>query len=895
LAGYLVDFPHSFILSKAIVMLSQDLRRSFLKYFKERGHAIIASSPVVPHDDPTLLFNNAGMNQFKDVFLGKAVRDYKLAATSQKCIRAGGKHNDLDNIGHTSRHLTFFEMLGNFSFGDYFKKEAIQFAWEVSTQVFEFPEEKIWPTVFEKDDEAFELWKKYVPENRITRMGEADNFWAMGDTGPCGPCSELYFDRGPKYGTGGNPKEDATGERYLEFWNLVFMQFNRDASGKMTPLPKQSIDTGAGLERIMSLKMGVDTLFGTDVLRSLIAQIEEVSGRAYDPQDKILAPAFHVIADHIRCLSFAIADGAQPSNLDRGYVLRKILRRAVRYGRMLGLHDPFMAKVLPRLITTMGDDYHELKTAQNKIAEILTLEEENFLRTLKRGGNILGQIIEKAQKSSTRQITGEDAFKLKDTYGLPLDEILLIAKDTHLEVNLEQYQLLEELAREKSRSAQATHNVVAEENLFQDFIKTEGPSHFTGYTASEEKAVIKAIVVGGKFVDHIEAPAAAMIILDKTPFYAEKGGQVGDTGTIQTSSGRFTVTDCRMPFPGVIAHIGKIEQGSLKKGESVQASIDASRRQEIANHHTATHILHWALHQVLGPHIRQAGSLVGPERLRFDFNHHKSLAPEELRQIEQLVNAKIRTDASVQAYEIPYEEVQKKQEIKQFFGDKYGAVVRVIDIDFSKELCGGTHVRSLGTIGLFRIVKESSIAAGVRRIEGVTGLAAETFMYEQEDLLAQAAHLVKAAPGKLSEAVSKLIEENKAQAHELKTFRRMAVDKLAGDLGGKISKAGTIDLLAAEVQLEAEDVLHLAELLEQKYRPLVIVLGTRSGPRAQLLVKVSQELVQKGIQAVTLIKEIAPCIEGSGGGKADTAQAGGKNPGGIEKAFQKAHECLAQK
>lgn len=876
-------------------MQSQDLRRSFLKYFKERGHAIIASSPVVPHDDPTLLFNNAGMNQFKDVFLGKTVRDYKLAATAQKCIRAGGKHNDLDNIGHTSRHLTFFEMLGNFSFGDYFKKEAIQYAWEVSTQIFQFPEEKIWPTVFEKDDEAFELWKKYVPEKRITRMGAADNFWAMGDTGPCGPCSELYLDRGPKWGPGTSPKDDPTGERYLEFWNLVFMQFNRDAKGEMTPLPKQSIDTGAGLERLMSLKMGVDNVFNTDVLRGLIAQIEEVSGKKYHLEDKIHAPAFNVIADHIRCLSFAIADGAQPSNLDRGYVLRKILRRAVRYGRMLGLQEPFMAKVLPRLVSSMGDDYHELKTAQNKIAEILTLEEENFLRTLKRGGNILNQITEKAQKSSARQISGEDAFKLKDTYGLPLDEILLIAKDNHLEVNLEQYQLLEELAREKSRSAAVAHEHVAEESLFQNFVQKEGASTFTGYTSSEEKATVKAIVSQGKFVEKIDVGQEAWVVLDKTPFYAEKGGQVGDTGTLQTAHGLFTVSDCRMPFPGVIVHIGKLEQGTLKKGETVQAAIDADRRQQIANHHTATHILHWALHQVLGAHIRQAGSLVGPDRLRFDFNHHKALSPEELRQIEQLVNEKIRSDEKVQAYELAYEEVQKKPEIMQFFGDKYGARVRVVDIDFSKELCGGTHVHSLGSIGFFRIAKESSIAAGVRRIEGVTGRAAENLMYEHEDMLAAAAHLLKTSPPKLGEAIHKLLEENKIHVHELKNFRRQAVDKMAADLGAKISKAGSISLLTAEVQLEAEDLPHLAELLEQKYRPLVLVLGMRSGPRAQLLVKVSSECVQKGIQAVALVKEIAPCIEGSGGGKADTAQAGGKNPDGMEKAFHKARECLLQK
>ncbi len=873
-------------------MESQEIRRRFLKFFKDNGHAIIASSPVVPHDDPTLLFNNAGMNQFKDVFLGRTVRDYKRAATSQKCIRVGGKHNDLDNVGHTSRHLTFFEMLGNFSFGDYFKKEAIQFAWKVTTEVLALPEEKIWPTIFENDDEAFEIWKTIVPEKRITRFGEKENFWTMGDTGPCGPCSELLFDRGPQYGPALSPKEDETGERYLEFWNLVFMQSNRDAAGQMTPLPRQSIDTGAGLERWASIKIGVDNVFGTDILRSLIAGVEEVSRKSYNPQDFNLAPAFHVIADHIRTLSFAIADGAQPSNLDRGYVLRKLLRRAVRYGRMLGLQEPFMAKILPRLIAAMGDDYNELETAQDRIAEIITLEEENFLRTLKRGGNILSAVIDKAQKSAEKQISGADAFKLKDTYGLPLEEILLIAKDTHLEVNLEQYQLLEEAAREKSRSAHTIHEQQTEENLFQDFVEKEGISHFTGFTTTQEKAIIKAIVAQGKFVDTIEAPEKGWIILDKSPFYAEKGGQIGDTGSLKSPHSHFLVDDCRMPFPGIIAHVGHVTQGVLKKGDAIEAVVDAARREEIACHHTATHLLHWALEQVLGPHIRQAGSLVEPDRLRFDFNHHKALSHEELRKVEQLVNAKIRTDHAVEAYEISYEQAQKKEGIKQFFGDKYGAVVRVVDIGFSKELCGGTHAHSLGTIGLFRIAKESSIAAGVRRIEAVTGRAAEMLMYHQEDLLSSAAHLIKTTPPKLLEGIRLFIDDNKRYTQELKTYRNKAIDILARDLSTQIVPVGKVNLLTAIVELEGEELSHLANLLEERCRPVVLILGVRSEGRGQLLIKVSPALAQQGIQAVSLIKEIAPCIEGSGGGKADTAQAGGKNPGGIENAFQKARECL---
>ena len=520
-------------------MISQEIRRSFLKYFKDKGHAVISSSSVVPHDDPTLLFTNAGMNQFKDVFLGKSQRDYTRATTSQKCIRVGGKHNDLDNVGHTARHLTFFEMLGNFSFGDYFKKEAIAYAWEVSTKIFGFDPEQIWITVFREDDEAFELWKTIVPEKKIVRMDEKDNFWAMGDTGPCGPCSELYYDRGAKFGSAKSPKEDTDGTRYLEFWNLVFMQFNRDKNGNMPPLPKQSIDTGSGLERVVALKLGVETVFATDVLSRIIGQIENVSGKKYNPNDPHLAPAFHVISDHIRSLCFAMADGASPSNVERGYILRKLLRRAVRYGRMLGLQEPFLAKIMPSLIETMGPDYHELKTSQDRTAEILTLEEESFIRTLKRGGNILSSVIENAQKSSNKQIDGEEAFKLKDTYGFPLEEILLIAKDTGLQVNLEAYELLEAGAKERSRSAKAQHTQEAQESLFKDYVEKHGVCQFVGYDQTSTEGTITALVVDGQFVNTMEEGQEGMVILNHTPFYAEKGGQVGDTGTLSN----FTVSD----------------------------------------------------------------------------------------------------------------------------------------------------------------------------------------------------------------------------------------------------------------------------------------------------------------------------------------------------------------
>lgn len=859
-------------------MLSQEIRRNFLKYFKDHQHRVVPSSSVVPHEDPTLLFTNAGMNQFKDVFLGKAVRDYKTAATSQKCIRVGGKHNDLDNVGHTSRHLTFFEMLGNFSFGDYFKEQAIAFAWEVSTQVFQFDPDKIWITVFREDDEAAEIWKKIVPASRIVRMDEKDNFWAMGDTGPCGPCSELYYDRGSKYGNAQSVKDDTTGERYIEFWNLVFMQFNRDASGKMTPLPKQSIDTGSGLERVVALKMGVDNLFATDILRGIISQIEEVSGKKYNPQDLEMAPAFHVIADHIRSLSFAIADGAQPSNVERGYVLRKLLRRAVRYGRMLGIQDPFLDKVLPRLVELMGEDYPELKASENRIAEIVTLEEESFLRTLKRGGNILNAVISDAKGRPQKEITGEEAFKLKDTYGLPLEEIMLIAKDSHLNVNLDAYQLLEEQAREKSKAAHVKEAQHVEESLYKDFAGKH-PCQFVGFTEEKTEAKIEGILLGGKFVNEMKAGDEGFILLNKTPFYAEKGGQIGDTGTLSHAHSKFKVNDCQSPFPGVVIHVGVCESGTLRVGETVSASVEHPRRQMIQNNHTATHLLHWALVQVLGPHIKQAGSLVEPNRFRFDFNHHKALSKEDLQKAEDLVNEKIRENKPVKSYELSYDEVQKMPEIKQFFGDKYGSKVRVIDIEESKELCGGTHTSRTGNIGYFKIIKEGSIASGVRRIEATSGKAAEELVREREK--------------EFEAKIQAQIEEKKQIEQHLKAARRVVLKEMAQSLVQKAIHVGTTPFLATIAAVESDELGALAEEISGRFSSGVILLGFRAEGRCQVLLRVTADFVKKGLNAAQILKEVAPIVGGSGGGRPDAAQAGGKSPEHLEKLFEKVREILS--
>ncbi|MBI2742825.1 MAG: alanine--tRNA ligase [Chlamydiales bacterium] len=876
-------------------MLSQEIRRGFLNYFKNKGHALVPSSPVVPHDDPTLLFNNAGMNQFKDVFLGKSQRDYQAATTSQKCIRVGGKHNDLDNVGHTSRHLTFFEMLGNFSFGDYFKEKAILYAWEVTTQVFGFSPDNLWITVFEEDEEARELWRKFMPDNRIISMGEKENFWAMGDTGPCGPCSELLIDRGTKYGNARSPKEDISGERYLEFWNLVFMQFNRDSSGKMTPLPSPCIDTGAGLERVASLKIGVDSVYATDILRGLIAQVENVSGKKYNVEDLVMAPAFHVIADHIRSLSFAIADGAQPSNVERGYVLRKLLRRAVRYGRGLGLQEPFLAKILPTLVSSMGEDYPELKAAQGRIAEILTVEEEAFLRTLKKGGNILNAVIEKAQKSPMKQISGEEAFKLKDTYGFPLEEILLIAKDTSLTVNLETYQLLEEQAKEKSKSAHTVHMQQAEESLFKEYVLKHGACEFVGYTATSGEGTVMAIVVDGRFVDTLTEGQEGLVILNTTPFYAEKGGQIGDIGTLSHKRARFTVKGCQSPYTGVIVHVGRLESGVLILGEPVEAEVDAKRRSDIARHHTAAHLLHYALVKVLGAHVRQAGSLVESDRLRFDFNHHKPVSQEELRQIERLVNEKIRDNTPVKTYELSYEEAQKSADIKQFFGDKYGKTVRVIDIDYSKELCGGTHATTVGTLGFFRIIKESSIAAGVRRIEAACGKAAEDLVYQNEEIALQACMQLKTTLPSLPVKVTALQDENKELLAQIKTLKRGSLKEVAQTLATKIRKVGSVHLLAEIVDLDQEGLLLLGEELMNRHPSLLLLLAFKLPDRCQILVRISPDLVAKKMSAQELVKEICPHIKGGGGGKADSAQASGKDPLGLSKAFEVAEQYINAK
>lgn len=871
-------------------MESQELRRAFLAYFEARNHRIVPSASLIPHDDPTLLFQNAGMNQFKDLFLGKGKQDYTRATSCQKCIRVGGKHNDLEEVGHTSRHLTFFEMLGNFSFGDYFKEEAIAYAWEAVEKVFQLDLEKIWVSVFREDDEAAKIWENYLPARRIVRLDEKDNFWVMGETGPCGPCSELLYDRGEAYGAAKDPYGDPDGERYIEFWNLVFMQYHRRADGEMETLPKVAIDTGAGLERIVALKRGVNTLFETDVLFALIEKLGTLTDLPYEPDDLKKGAPFRVIADHLRSLSFAIADGAQPSNVERGYVLRKILRRAVRYGRQLGLTRPFLAELLPTLCETMGGDYPELLAAKGRIQEIFEQEEAAFLHTLRRGGNLLSQICEEAQRRGG-MITGEEAFTLKDTYGLPLDEILLLARDSGLRVDLERYQELELHARERSRAGREKVTQEVATDLYQQLIHRHGPTDFIGYSQDEGEAVVTDLFFDGQLVERLPEGAEGQILLDRTPFYPEKGGQVGDRGELSWEGGRFQVEDTQAPFPGVILHWGKVVEGEMQRELGLRARIDWKRRRAIRASHTATHLLHWALCEVLGPHIRQAGSLVEADRLRFDFNHHKPLSPEELLRVEELVNEEVLANRQVNSYELSYEEAQNRREIKQFFGEKYGEKVRVVEAGAARELCGGTHAQSTGEIGSLVLLEERSVAAGMRRLVALTGKAAFAHWKGEQQLLNELAQLLQVAPGRLLARVSQLVEENTHYAREAKAARHTHLSQKAAKLAEGATRIRDLSVVIEEVEEEL-DLRELSEEILKQGERLICFLVQKKGGKALLLIRVASSLLGEGHDARKLLKELAPLIDGKGGGKAELAQAGGKNPAGIPELVQAAQSLL---
>ncbi|ENY9781103.1 alanine--tRNA ligase [Escherichia coli] len=858
-----------------------EIRQAFLDFFHSKGHQVVASSSLVPHNDPTLLFTNAGMNQFKDVFLGLDKRNYSRATTSQRCVRAGGKHNDLENVGYTARHHTFFEMLGNFSFGDYFKHDAIQFAWELLTSEkwFALPKERLWVTVYESDDEAYEIWEKEVgiPRERIIRIGDnkgapyaSDNFWQMGDTGPCGPCTEIFYDHGDHIwgGPPGSPEED--GDRYIEIWNIVFMQFNRQADGTMEPLPKPSVDTGMGLERIAAVLQHVNSNYDIDLFRTLIQAVAKVTG-ATDLSNKSL----RVIADHIRSCAFLIADGVMPSNENRGYVLRRIIRRAVRHGNMLGAKETFFYKLVGPLIDVMGSAGEDLKRQQAQVEQVLKTEEEQFARTLERG---LALLDEELAKLSGDTLDGETAFSLYDTYGFPVDLTADVCRERNIKVDEAGFEAAMEEQRRRAREASgfgADYNAM---------IRVDSASEFKGYDHLELNGKVTALFVDGKAVDAINAGQEAVVVLDQTPFYAESGGQVGDKGELKGANFSFVVEDTQK-YGQAIGHIGKLAAGSLKVGDAVQADVDEARRARIRLNHSATHLMHAALRQVLGTHVSQKGSLVNDKVLRFDFSHNEAMKPEEIRAVEDLVNAQIRRNLPIETNIMDLEAAKAKGAMA-LFGEKYDERVRVLSMgDFSTELCGGTHASRTGDIGLFRIISESGTAAGVRRIEAVTGEGAITTVHADSDRLSEVAHLLKGDSNNLADKVRSVLERTRQLEKELQQLKEQAAAQESANLSSKAIDVNGVKLLVSELSgVEPKMLRTMVDDLKNQLGSTIIVLATVAEGKVSLIAGVSKDVTDR-VKAGELIGMVAQQVGGKGGGRPDMAQAGGTDAAALPAAL----------
>lgn len=858
-----------------------EIRQAFLDFFHSKGHQVVASSSLVPHNDPTLLFTNAGMNQFKDVFLGLDKRNYSRATTSQRCVRAGGKHNDLENVGYTARHHTFFEMLGNFSFGDYFKHDAIQFAWELLTSEkwFALPKERLWVTVYESDDEAYEIWEKEVgiPRERIIRIGDnkgapyaSDNFWQMGDTGPCGPCTEIFYDHGDHIwgGPPGSPEED--GDRYIEIWNIVFMQFNRQADGTMEPLPKPSVDTGMGLERIAAVLQHVNSNYDIDLFRTLIQAVAKVTG-ATDLSNKSL----RVIADHIRSCAFLIADGVMPSNENRGYVLRRIIRRAVRHGNMLGAKETFFYKLVGPLIDVMGSAGEDLKRQQAQVEQVLKTEEEQFARTLERG---LALLDEELAKLSGDTLDGETAFRLYDTYGFPVDLTADVCRERNIKVDEAGFEAAMEEQRRRAREASgfgADYNAM---------IRVDSASEFKGYDHLELNGKVTALFVDGKAVDAINAGQQAVVVLDQTPFYAESGGQVGDKGELKGANFSFAVEDTQK-YGQAIGHIGKLAAGSLKVGDAVQADVDEARRARIRLNHSATHLMHAALRQVLGTHVSQKGSLVNDKVLRFDFSHNEAMKPEEIRAVEDLVNAQIRRNLPIETNIMDLEAAKAKGAMA-LFGEKYDERVRVLSMgDFSTELCGGTHASRTGDIGLFRIISESGTAAGVRRIEAVTGEGAITTVHADSDRLSEVAHLLKGDSNNLADKVRSVLERTRQLEKELQQLKEQAAAQESANLSSKAIDVNGVKLLVSELSgVEPKMLRTMVDDLKNQLGSTIIVLATVAEGKVSLIAGVSKDVTDR-VKAGELIGMVAQQVGGKGGGRPDMAQAGGTDAAALPAAL----------
>ncbi len=863
-------------------MTSAELRKAFLDFFVKQGHTAVHSSPVVPGNDPTLLFTNAGMVQFKETFLGQETRDYSRATSVQRCIRAGGKHNDLENVGYTARHHTFFEMLGNFSFGDYFKREAIQYAWQFLTEELGLPEDKLWVTVFEEDQEAEDIWLKDmgVSAERFSRCGAKDNFWSMGDTGPCGPCSEIFYDHGPDVAGGppGSPDED--GDRYIEIWNLVFMQFDRSEDGTLTPLPKPSVDTGMGLERLAAVMQKVHNNYDIDLFQAIVAKAAELTG-----EKDLTNSSLRVIADHIRSCAFMIVDGVLPSNEGRGYVLRRIIRRAIRHGYKLGQKDVFFYRLVPTLVEQMGEAYPELVKEQANVERALKLEEERFAETLENGMKILEDDI--AQLDGT-VISGSTAFKLYDTYGFPLDLTADVARERQLSVDEAGFEKEMEAQRARARSAS---NFASQGQHKVDYNE---PTEFAGYHQDEANAKVMAIFAGQESVERLAEGQEGIVILDTTPFYAESGGQVGDQGSLTEGMNSFHVDGCQKQG-GTFLHIGKVTAGAISVGQTIHAHIDTKARRASERNHSATHLLHAALRQVLGTHVGQKGSLVQPERLRFDFSHFEPISAEQLLEIERLVNHNIMLNADVQMEEMDIEAAKAKGAMA-LFGEKYGDVVRVVDMgDFSIELCGGTHVNSTGEIGPFRITSESGIASGVRRIEAVTGEAAWQTIYDTEQVLLNIAGHLKTDKTQVDAKVTQLVNDQKELEKQLKQLQSKMASSQGDDLASAVEKVGEVNVLAA--QLEGADVNTLRETLDKlkdKLEPAAIVLAAVDGEKVSLVAGVSKALTSQW-KAGELVNHVAQQVGGKGGGRPDMAQAGGKDPSKLKEALASVKEWVASK
>jgi alanyl-tRNA synthetase len=872
-------------------MKSSEIRQKFLDFFASKGHQIVASSSLVPHDDPTLLFTNAGMNQFKDVFLGFDKRAYSRATTSQKCVRAGGKHNDLENVGYTARHHTFFEMLGNFSFGDYFKRDAIKYAWELLVDVYKLPREKLWVTVYAEDDEAFDIWTGEigVPADRVIRIGDnkgaryaSDNFWMMGDTGPCGPCTEIFYDHGEHIWGGPPGSEDQDGDRYIEIWNNVFMQFNRDEAGVMHPLPKPSVDTGMGLERISAVLQGVHANYEIDLFQALIAAAaRETSGADMD------SPSLRVLADHIRACSFLIADGVIPGNEGRGYVLRRIIRRAIRHGWKLGARAAFFHHMVPDLVAEMGSAYPELVSGKARVMDVLKQEEDRFFATIEHGMAILEAELEAMEKVGTTVFNGETAFKLHDTYGFPLDLTADICRERQVSVDSAAFDAAMTRQKEQARAA-GKFKMAAN-------LEYEGPETvFRGYEALEHKGNILALYKDGTAVNELVEGELGVVVLDDTPFYAESGGQVGDVGELRSSHGIFAVEDTQKIQASVFGHHGVVRTGSLKVGGGVTAKVDVLARARTVRHHSATHLMHKALREVLGSHVQQKGSQVDPEKTRFDFAHTQPVTAAEIVRIERIVNDEIIANAATRARVMPLDEAQKTGAM-MLFGEKYGDEVRVLDIGSSCELCGGTHVARTGDIGLFKVVMEAGVAAGVRRIEAVCGDVAVARVQQQQALLDAVAAEVKSQPAEAAQRVAQIQENARALEKELARLKSKLAASQGDDLVNQAVEVGGIKLLA--VAMEGADAAALRETLDKlkdKLKSAAIVLASSRDGKVSLIAGVTSDLVGK-LKAGELVNFVAQQVGGKGGGRADMAQAGGTDPAALPAALASVKAWVAQR